>query len=449
MPRLHPAILPDFSTTLANSPVLAENEQSETGVFPFHEEIILPPENEVSFHLQEEHLQDISLADESHIFNKKGLHFVHLDYNSILNKIDEIRDLVINFKPHVICFSETKLDSTVTNTEISIDGYTNICHDRNRHGGGVAIFISNAIHYNERTDFSKDFENIFIDILLPKTAPILFGVVYRPPSQLNFDELLTSCLLNSKGIDKQEVYILGDTNYNLLDRKGNFILKKGYRFSSNESNFSTPLYLTKKYVELIRTFGLTQIIEDPTRTTDSTSSLLDHILVNTPSKVTQSGVLNKCISDHDLIYMTRKHVNVKIGQHNTIKIRSMKNYSKELFNQKLSEVQFPDYSSFENVNEAYADLSSKLIGVIDSIAPLKQIRLKQTPNPGLIVKFWKKFESGTNQEKNIKNLAYKLILIFLKMRKNWPRKLSNVKNVIILKISFKLILPNLHNFGRF
>ena len=40
----------------------------------------------------------------------------------------------------------------------------------------------------------------------------------------------------------------------------------------------------------------------------------------------------------------------------------MTNYSKELFNQKLSEFQFPDYSSFENVNEAYADLSSKLIG---------------------------------------------------------------------------------------
>ena len=31
-----PVILPDFSTTLANSPVLVENEQSETDVFPDH-----------------------------------------------------------------------------------------------------------------------------------------------------------------------------------------------------------------------------------------------------------------------------------------------------------------------------------------------------------------------------------------------------------------------------
>ena len=75
------------------------------------------------------------------------------------------------------------------------------------------------------------------------------------------------------------ISILGDTNYNLLDRKGKFILKKGYRFSSDESNYTTPLYLTKKYVELIRTFGLTQLIDEPTRTSDRTSTLLDHILV--------------------------------------------------------------------------------------------------------------------------------------------------------------------------
>jgi len=383
VPNLQAPILDQSNVSAAPADVraLAVDEQLETGTFPFHEEIELPPVDEQNFQFQEEHLQNVSLSDESQIFKKKGLHFVHLNCNSLLNKIDEIRDFVTNFKPHVICFSETKLDSTVTNSEVLIDGYSNIRRDRNRHGGGVAIYISNLIHYNERTDFSNDFENIFIDILLPKTTPILFGVVYRPPSKSNFDELLTSCLLNSKGLDNQEVYILGDTNYNLLDRKGKYILKKGYRFSNDESNFTTPLYLTKKYVELVRTFGLTQLIEEPTRTTDKTSSLLDHILVNTPSKVSQSGVLNKCLSDHDIIYMTRKHQNIKIGQHNTIKIRSMKNYTKELFIQKLGEVQFPDYSTFENVNAAYADLVSKFMSVIDNIAPLKQIRLKTNTKP--------------------------------------------------------------------
>ena len=124
-------------------------------------------------------------------------------------------------KPHVICFSETKLDATVTDEEVAIDSYNLLRHDRNRHGGGVACFVNNSIHFNQRTDFSKDIENIFIDILLPKTTPILFGVVYRPPSDSTFLELLTNNITNSNSFDAQEVYILGDININMLDRKIN------------------------------------------------------------------------------------------------------------------------------------------------------------------------------------------------------------------------------------
>lgn len=53
--------------------------------------------------------------------------------------------------------------------------------------------------------------------------------------------------------------------------------------------------------------------------------------------------------------MTRKHQNIKTGQHNTINIRSMKNYTKELLIQKISEMQFPNYTNFENINDAYQD----------------------------------------------------------------------------------------------
>ena len=229
-------------------PTILENVNSTlplgNDVLPFSESE-LPAENEESFHLREEHLQNISLEDESKIFKKKGLHFVHLNCNSLLSKIDEIRQFVLDFKPHVICFSETKIDGTVTSSEVEIDGYSNIQKFRNKNGGGVACYVSNSIHYNERSDFSNDFENIFIDILLPKTTPILFGVVYRPPKTLNFDELLANSIENSGSFDKQEVYILGETNYNLLDRKNKFILKKGYRFS-DDSNYTTPSYLTKQ-----------------------------------------------------------------------------------------------------------------------------------------------------------------------------------------------------------
>ena len=54
----------------------------------------------------------------------------------------------------------------------------------------------------------------------------------------------------------------------------------------------------------------------------------------------------------------------------------MKKYTKELFLQKLNEIQFTDYSVFQCVNEAYSDFITKLTGVISNIAPIKEIRVK-------------------------------------------------------------------------
>ena len=162
----------------------------------------------------------------------------------------------------------------------------------------------------------------------------------------------------------------------MLDKKNKFILKKGYRFSEQETNYSSPLYLTKKYKEFLSTHGLTQIIEEPTRITDTSSSLLDHILVNTPDKITQHSVLSKTLSDHDIIVCTRKHTAPKTGKHNTINLRSLKNYTKDIFLDKLQKIKFPNYRNFVCVNDAYKNFLEKIMEVIDKIAPMKEIRIK-------------------------------------------------------------------------
>ena len=49
--------------------------------------------------------------------------------------------------------------------------------------------------------------------------------------------------------------------------------------------------------------------------------LLDHILVNTPNKISQSGVIEKDISDHEIVFYTRKHQKIKSEQHSFIKTK--------------------------------------------------------------------------------------------------------------------------------
>ena len=252
-------------------------------------------------------------------------------------KIDQVRLIAHKTNAAILGLSESKIDNSVSDNEISISGYNVLRNDRNKRGGGVICYIRVDINYNRRENFSKDTENIFIDILLPKTKPILIGIIYRPPDQNGFIRSLSEAISNAENFDNQEVYILGDININLIPHGR--CIPNGVR----------------AYREFCSLHGLTQIIKDPTRVTENTSTILDHILTNSHEKISQSGVLDIGLSDHQMIFYTRKILKVKTGTKTYINVRSWKNYNKEILNQKLSEINYPNYSQFEDINLAYTD----------------------------------------------------------------------------------------------
>ena len=124
------------------------------------------------------------------VFNKRGLHLVHLNINCVLSKIDELRINAKNSRASVMGITESKLDKTVLDEEINIDGYELARSDRNRLGSGVVCYIRNH-SFNIRGDFSSKIENIFLDIFLPKPKHIVIGILYRPPDQSGFLDKLS------------------------------------------------------------------------------------------------------------------------------------------------------------------------------------------------------------------------------------------------------------------
>ena len=77
-----------------------------------------------------------------------------------------------------------------------------------------------------------------------------------------------------------------------------------------------------------------------------------------------------------LTYCTRKITRAKHLEHKYITVRSFKNYTQEKFIQTLISVEFPDYSTFQTVEESYNDFIFKLTDVINKIAPIKKVRVK-------------------------------------------------------------------------
>ena len=101
-------------------------------------------------------------------FHKRGLHFHHINLNSLLLKIGELRDIVGNTKPALLGITESKRNSSVSDQKVNINSYTIHRSDRDRNGGGVACYVRANLCFNSRNIFSNSIEHVVFGLLIPK-----------------------------------------------------------------------------------------------------------------------------------------------------------------------------------------------------------------------------------------------------------------------------------------
>ena len=77
-----------------------------------------------------------------------------------------------------------------------------------------------------------------------------------------------------------------------------------------------------------------------------------------------------------MILCTRKLTKTKTGLPKYINFRSMKKYTKLLFQEKLEDINFPNYENFQDANLAYSDFINKVTSIINDITPIKKKKVK-------------------------------------------------------------------------
>ena len=103
-----------------------------------------------------------------------------------------------------------------------------------------------------------------------------------------------------------EYYLLGGLNCNLVS--------------------PTPDANTHPLLEISDLYGLKQLINEPTRVTESSSTLIDLIYTNYADRVCFSGVSHIAISDHSLVYVYRKiSSDLPSKGHSSISYRNFRN----------------------------------------------------------------------------------------------------------------------------
>ena len=295
----------------------------------------------------------------SSVLLAKGIHFIHSKVRSLLPKIADIRLFLARTKTTVFAASETWLDSTVSDNEIHIPGFNVIRSDRNRNGGGVALFIRENVAFNPRPDIAVDgLEATWVELLPPKTKGILVCCIYRPPNDSSFINKLELAL--SKLDPSTEVYILGDMNIDFREKNTT---------------------LLNRYKDVLNFFGFDQLVAELTRMTPTSASLIDHILTNVSEVIQTRGVIVGGFSDHCITFCSRRCIKGFSVGSNIKKIRSFKNYSKAFFNSELAKVDWSNVLSSVDVNFCLSEFCRIFMSVIDVVAPFKEVRVRDKPNP--------------------------------------------------------------------
>ena len=310
--------------------------------------------------LDEEIVLPLNLNDDLVLTEGSCLNIGHLNINGLRSKIDFLRIFLRKHKFDILCLNETKIDSTVSDTEVSVPGYKIFRQDRNCHGGGVLIFAAENLTTKKLPHVSKKSnETLWLEIKRKKSKSIYVCAVYRPPvkgQNLDVVERYKSFLMS--GIDKlpkdSEVFILGDFNCNMLQKNR----------------------LSGQINELCKARGLNQLVDEPTRITETSSTLIDLILSNS-DHAKDCEVHDIGLSDHCFICIKRGQVKIE-RRPKFVESRSFKNFSQEVFLERLGNLDWSNVMQALDVDAAAEAFNQNVLNVLNVIAPVTRKRVRES-----------------------------------------------------------------------
>lgn len=210
----------------------------------------------------------------------------HLNIRSFKSKRDQIHQLLLDSNLDFLCLTETWLNENSPSSALHVPGYKVHREDRvGSKGGGDLIFVKDRFQCHEVQWSCNELECIGLNITLSPSMSFSLITLYRPPSSKNtfyehFENMLKECNFN------KEVIIIGDFNINWEDKASRKTLK-----------------------QITDDFDLKQLINGPTRVTNSTRTQIDLIFSNRPKRIVKSFNMLTGLSDHNMILIARKLTN--------------------------------------------------------------------------------------------------------------------------------------------
>ena len=125
------------------------------------------------------------------------------------------------------------------------------------------------------------------------------------------------------------------------------------------------------------------MINEATRITSDTKTLIDHVSTNKPDCVSSSGIISCGISDHEAVYLVRSMRMPKIRRDpKTVTVRKCRRFDLDAFKSDLQGVHFDEIKSLSsNPNGMWLIWKTLFSDVLNKHAPVTNIKVKGNSLP--------------------------------------------------------------------
>lgn len=212
------------------------------------------------------------------------LSVVHHNLQCVKNKIEEVELMLSQENIDILCVSETWTQDSEINY-INFSGYnisSFFCRQSFLHGGTMILTKNtiDCIENNKLVNLSIDkvFECSAIDLKINNENYCIICLYRSPNSDLNiFMSKLEECLnLLTDKCNLPHIIICGDFNINYLCKDKR----------------------TTDLIDLVNSYYIFPVFNEPTRMQNNTMSAIDYIMTNMNDKIAHKIILNTGISDH-------------------------------------------------------------------------------------------------------------------------------------------------------
>lgn len=292
---------------------------------------------------------------------QKGFYTAHVNICSIMAHLTEFFDIVRRESFHVVGITETWLRPGIESDILQIDGYKFVRRDRFcRRGGGLGVYVKSNLKF-DIIKTSDEIEQLWIKLFLDDFT-VAFGIVYKPPEQSYVDffskfEATASEIM----FQVEQVICVGDFNIDLM------------RPEAPNSRYAYKIF---------EGLGLKQLINEPTRLTDNSATMIDLILSNDHIGTISSGTIPDRIADHQLVFSKFK-INTSKGSQVFKIIRDYKEINIVNFENQLESIPWRGIYDINDVDKKVEFITDNIRAVLNIHAPERLVRISKKNAPWL------------------------------------------------------------------